>query len=130
MVERWSDRLVRIEFTVEERGELGRAARAEKLPFQQVQRARIALYVAEGLADTEIAKRLDTSRRLVGRWRRRFAEQRLDGQGQAARGTPAPFSPRARSPRSTRSRASCPSLTGCSVGSQALSFIVWSSSAA
>ena len=58
---------------------LERRARAEKLPFQDVQRARIVLYAAEGLADTEIAAKLETSPGLVGRWRRRFAEQRLDG---------------------------------------------------
>ena len=43
-----------------------RVARAEKRPWQEVQRARIVLYAAEGLHDTEIADRLDTSRR--GSW--------------------------------------------------------------
>jgi len=47
---------------------LERRARAEKLPFQDVQRARIVLYAAEGLHDTEIAAKLDTSPGLVGRW--------------------------------------------------------------
>ena len=58
---------------------LERRARAEKLPFQDVQRARIVLYAAEGLADTEIAARFDTSPGLVGRWRRRFAEHAAGG---------------------------------------------------
>ncbi|WP_371878780.1 helix-turn-helix domain-containing protein [Conexibacter sp. DBS9H8] len=31
------------------------------------------------MADTEIAARLDTTAGLVGRWRRRFAEHRLEG---------------------------------------------------
>jgi transposase len=67
---------------------LERRARADqKLPFQDVQRARIVLYAAEGLHDTEIAARLDTSPGLVGRWRR-----------PTARGSPASFSPRSRSP--------------------------------
>ena len=52
----------RIELTEEERAELVRRARAEKLPFQDVHRARIVLYAAEGMADTEIAARLDTHR--------------------------------------------------------------------
>jgi len=39
---------------------LERRARAEKLPFQDVQRARIVLYAAEGMHDTEIAAKLDT----------------------------------------------------------------------
>ena len=69
----------KIELSEQEREVLEPRARAEKLPFQDVQRARIVLYAAEGLADTEIAARLDTSPGLVGRWRRRFAEQRLDG---------------------------------------------------
>ena len=59
----------RIELSDSERRELERLARAEKLPFQDVQRARIVLYAAEGVPDTEIAARLDTSAGLVGRWR-------------------------------------------------------------
>jgi hypothetical protein len=69
----------RIELTEPERAELERRARAEKLPFQDVQRARIVLYAADGVPDTEIAARLDTSARLVGKWRRRFVEDRLEG---------------------------------------------------
>jgi DNA-binding CsgD family transcriptional regulator len=84
----------RIELSAEERRELERAARAEKLPFQEVQRARIVLYAADGLADTEIARRLDTSPGLVGRWRRRFAAQRLDGLKDKPRaGRPRRFPP-------------------------------------
>lgn len=84
----------RIELSEEERVVLERRARAEKLPFQDVQRARIVLYAAEGLHDTEIAARLDTSPGLVGRWRRRFAEQRLDGLKDRPRsGRPRRFPP-------------------------------------
>jgi transposase len=86
----------RIELGEDERVTLERVARAEKLPFQEVQRARIVLYAAEGLHDTEIAARLDTSPGLVGRWRRRFAEQRLEGLRDKPRsGRPRRFSPRA-----------------------------------
>jgi len=84
----------RIELTEEERAVLERTARAEKLPFQDVQRARIVLYAADGLADTEIAARLDTSPGLVGRWRRRFAEDRLEGLRDRPRsGRPRRFPP-------------------------------------
>ena len=84
----------KIELSEQERVVLERRARAEKLPFQDVQRARIVLYAAEGLADTEIAARLDTSPGLVGRWRRRFAEQRLDGLKDKPRaGRPRRFPP-------------------------------------
>ena len=84
----------RIELSDEERAELERRARAEKLPFQDVQRARIVLYAADGVPDTEIAGRLDTSAGLVGRWRRRFAEQRLEGLKDKPRaGRPRRFPP-------------------------------------
>src|SRR3954462_11504528 len=97
----------RIELSEDERRLLERTARAEKLPFQDVVRARIVLYAAEGLHDTEIAVRLDTSSGLVGRWRRRFAEHRLEGLKDRPRsGRPRRFPPRSRSPRSRRSRAS------------------------
>ena len=84
----------RIELTEEERVELERRARAEKLPFQDVQRARIVLYAAEGLPDTEIAARLDTTARIVGKWRRRFFDDRLDGLKDKPRaGRPRRFPP-------------------------------------
>jgi DNA-directed RNA polymerase specialized sigma24 family protein len=84
----------RIELSESERRELERRARAERLPFQDVQRARIVLYAADGLADTEIAKRLDTSPGLVGRWRRRFAKLRLEGLKDKPRsGRPRRFPP-------------------------------------
>jgi transposase len=51
----------------------------EKRPWHEVQRARIVLYAAEGMADTEIAQRLDTTAGIVGKWRRRFAQERLEG---------------------------------------------------
>src|SRR6059058_1158541 len=100
----------RIELSEEERATLERRARAEKLPFQDVQRARIVLYAAEGFADTEIAARLDTSPGLVGRWRRRFAEQRLDGlKDQPRAGRPRRFPPGAgRRRQSGRLRAAGP----------------------
>ena len=84
----------RIELCDQERAVLERVARAEKLAFQDVQRARIVLYAADGLADTEIASRLDTSAGLVGRWRRRFAVERLDGLKDKPRaGRPRRFPP-------------------------------------
>ena len=84
----------KIELSGEERRELERVARAEKLPWQEVQRARIVLYAAEGLHDTEIAARLDTSAGIVGKWRRRFAAERLDGLKDRPRaGRPRRFPP-------------------------------------
>ena len=84
----------RITLSGEERAELTRRARAEKLPFQDVQRARIVLYAAGGIADTEIAARLDTTARIVGKWRRRFFHDRLEGLKDKPRaGRPRRFPP-------------------------------------
>src|SRR5215218_7903024 len=84
----------RIELSEEERVVLERRARAEKLPFQDVERARIVLYAAQGVHDTEIAARLDTTPGIVGKWRRRFAEQRLEGLKDRPRaGRPRRFPP-------------------------------------
>src|SRR3954454_14601835 len=84
----------RIELSDEERCELERVARSETMAFRDVQRARIVLYAAEGLHDTEIAARLDTTPGIVGKWRRRFAEQRLEGLRDKPRsGRPQRFPP-------------------------------------
>ena len=86
----------RIELSDEERSELERIARAEKRPWREVQRARIVLYAAQGKTDVEIAARLDTSAGIVGRWRRRFFEERLEGLRDRPRaGRPRRFPPRA-----------------------------------
>jgi Helix-turn-helix domain len=86
----------KIELGDEERSELERIARAEKRPWREVQRARIVLYAAEGKTDVEIAARLDTSAGIVGRWRRRFFEERLEGLEDRPRaGRPRRFSPAA-----------------------------------
>jgi hypothetical protein len=83
-----------IELSSEERRELERIARAEKRPWREVQRARIVLYAAEGRTDVEIAARLDTSAGIVGRWRRRFFEERLEGLKDRPRaGRPRRFPP-------------------------------------
>jgi Helix-turn-helix domain len=84
----------RIVLSEQERCELGRIARAEKRPWREVQRARIVLYAADGLADTEIAARLDTTAGIVGRWRRRFFLERLEGLRDKPRaGRPRRFPP-------------------------------------
>lgn len=75
--------------TDEEREVLSRLARRHKTSQRLAQRAKIVLHAADGLNDTEIATALGTSRIAVGRWRRRFLEQRLDGLHDEPRpGTP------------------------------------------
>jgi len=52
-------------------------------------RARIVLLCADGLSNAAVARKLDTTSQRVGRWRRRFAERRLDGLWDEPRsGTP------------------------------------------
>ena len=108
--------------------ELTRRARAEKLPFQDVQRARIVLYAAEGLHDTEIAAQVGHDRRgLSGKWRRRFCAERLEGLKDKPRaGRPRRFPPGAgRRGQGGRVRAAGRG-TGCRwAGSHALSCTGW-----
>jgi hypothetical protein len=59
-----------IVLTPEERQELERRARAYTDPYWRVVRAKIVLLAAEGMANIEIAVRLDTSAQVVCRWRK------------------------------------------------------------
>jgi hypothetical protein len=77
--------------------ELQRRASKYTLPYFQVQRARMILLAAEGLNNEEISERLDSRREIVGRWRKRFFVERLNGLEEQARpGRPRTFSPRRR----------------------------------
>jgi transposase-like protein len=52
------------------------------------------LYAAEGQSNAEIARRLETAADLVGRWRKRFFEERLAGPDDRPRtGRPRRFPP-------------------------------------
>jgi transposase len=62
-----------------ERQTLATWASRPKSTQQLAQRARIVLACAEGLDNTAVAGRLGVSTATVGKWRRRFAERRLDG---------------------------------------------------
>lgn len=71
-------------------------ARAAKytLPYREVVRAKIILLAAQGVANDEIASRLDMRREVVSKWRKRFFERRLRGLDELPRqGRPAVFSP-------------------------------------
>jgi len=84
----------KIVLTGEERQELERRARAYTDPYWRVTRAKIVLLAAGGMANVEIASRLDTSPQVVHRWRRRFREQRLTGLEDRKRpGRPRVFPP-------------------------------------
>jgi transposase len=73
-----------ITVTVEERASLTKWARGRSTPTRLVLRARIVLAAAEGRRNDEIAASLNCTRRTVGTWRNRFAEDRLAGIEQDA----------------------------------------------
>jgi transposase len=62
-----------------ERAQLEAWARRPKSAQALAQRSRIVLAAAQGLGNTQIAGQLGISRAMVGKWRNRFAVDRLDG---------------------------------------------------
>lgn len=80
-----------------QKAKLQAMARKYTSPYRDVLRAKIVLYAAEGLGNDEIAARLDTSRQIVCKWRKRFFEDGLAGLEERPRGgRPGIFSPRRR----------------------------------
>lgn len=78
----------------EERAELERRVACYSLPHKVVQRAKMILYAAEGASNAEVARRLETAAEVVGRWRKRFFEERLAGLEDRQRaGRPRRFPP-------------------------------------
>jgi len=74
-----------IMLTTEERKELGEIARSRTAPFRKVQRARLVLLAADGMANKAIAQEVGLSRAMVVRRRQRFLESRLDALEDAPR---------------------------------------------
>src|ERR687888_1077702 len=70
---------VAIELTSDERAQLEAWARRRTSAQALAARSRIVLLAADGLNNTEIARRLGVHRPMVRKWRGRFAEHRLDG---------------------------------------------------
>jgi hypothetical protein len=68
-----------IELSGEERAELQRRVACYTLPHRVVVRAKMILYAADREPNTEFARRLERAADVVGRWRRRFFEERLAG---------------------------------------------------
>lgn len=83
-----------IELTDQQRHQLEVVARSYTLPYIDVVRAKIVLYAADGLDNQRIADRLDTTRPIVSKWRKRFFEEGIDGLKERHRsGRPPEFSP-------------------------------------
>ncbi len=70
---------VEIILTAQERNELEGLVRRRGTAQGLARRAQIVLLASEGIENKEIAARLGAMPNTVGTWRRRFAEQRLDG---------------------------------------------------
>lgn len=85
-----------IALTDREKYLLESSARKYTSPHKDVIRAKIILLAAQGYNNDEIALRLDTPRQIVGKWRKRFFQDRLLGlQDQPRGGRPGCFSPSA-----------------------------------
>jgi len=65
--------------SIEERNSLVDYRRRRKTSHGLATRAAIVLACAEGLDNTRVASRLGVSKAMVGKWRSRFVESRLDG---------------------------------------------------
>ena len=70
---------VEIKLTTRERKALQSWARSRTLPKRQTERAKIVLLAARGRSNGDIAEELGMKPHTVGRWRSRFAEDRLKG---------------------------------------------------
>ncbi|MBY8975899.1 IS630 family transposase [Rhodobacteraceae bacterium NNCM2] len=70
---------VAIELSEQERGFLEAQVRRHKAARSLSDRCRIVLRCADGLTSKEVAAELGHSEHTVGKWRRRFAEHRIEG---------------------------------------------------
>jgi putative transposase len=65
--------------TDEQKEQLESFAASRSLPHAQVERAKIVLKAAQGMKNIHIAEQLSTTRETVGKWRKRFVEQGIEG---------------------------------------------------
>lgn len=83
-------RLDVLTLTATEKSELTAMASRPKTALASAQRARIVLTCADGLENKAVARLLDVHAMTVGKWRRRFLAQRVEG----LRDGPRPGAPR------------------------------------
>ena len=72
-------RLGELKLTMEEHNQLVEWTRRHKTSQALALRSRIVLACAQGADNSEVARRCRVTRQTVGKWRRRFLEQRIDG---------------------------------------------------
>ena len=72
-------RLGELKLTMEEHNQLVEWTRRHKTSQALALRSRIVLACAQGADNSEVARRCRVTRQTVGKWRRRFVEQRVDG---------------------------------------------------
>ena len=77
--------VIKIELTTVEEDKLRRISSRPKTSQRDALRARIVLEAASGKSNVEIAKTLGISHLTVGKWRNRFAKDRLEGMVDAPR---------------------------------------------
>jgi transposase len=68
-----------LKLTMEEHTQLVEWTRRHKTSQALALRSRIVLACAQGADNSEVARRCRVTRQTVGKWRRRFVEQRVDG---------------------------------------------------
>ena len=77
---------VKIELSEADRKRLGRWSRSRCVAVRLQERSRIVLMAADGVTNKAIAEALGTDQNKVGRWRRRFAEEGVEGSRRSGRG--------------------------------------------
>ncbi len=90
-----------------ERNRLKTCSNSLSLPHRLVIRAKIVRLAAAGLTNAVIAARLGLTVGTVGKWRGRFATDRLDGLTDRPRSGRPPHSPRCNAPRSRQWPVNC-----------------------
>jgi putative transposase len=68
-----------IVLTADEREYLEAIQRSRSMPAGIVRRAKIILHSADGLPNADVAKRMDVKPHTVGKWRKRFLTERIQG---------------------------------------------------
>lgn len=68
-----------IVLSTEDRVHLTAFSRSQSLPHALVRRAKLILLSADGMASTQIAKKLDLSQQIVSKWRKRFLQEGING---------------------------------------------------